>query len=213
MPSTARSLLSRIARHRRLILIAIVVVAIALWATHPALLIALGESLMSYEQPEKADAALVLAGDASGGRILRGAELREQGFVPIVWVSGPAGMYGFTEDQLAIGFAERKGKPREWFHPAPSTANSTREEAEMLLPRLRDAGVRRLLLVTSDYHSRRAGHTFRDVAARVAPGMRIHTVAAIDPVFDFRNTWWKSRPARKLLFFEWTKMVADGLGI
>lgn len=167
---------------------------------------------MQSERPTQADAALVLAGDAAGNRILRGAELRERGLVPIVWVSGPAGMYGNSEDVLAIGFAAAEGKPRDWFHGSPNEATSTEDEARILIPRLRDAGVRRLLLVTSDYHTRRAGKIFRATAARLAPGLQIVTVAAPDRDFA-PSQWWKSRQGRKTFFFEWTKTIAEWIGL
>ena len=173
---------------------------------------AAGGFLVQAEPPVKADAALVLAGDAGGHRILKGAELKEQGWVNQVWVSGPAGMYGRTEDELAIDFAVRQGRPREWFHPAPNEANSTADEARMLLPRLQAAGIRRLLLVTSGHHTRRAGRIFRATAARITPGLTVHTVAAPDPGFPVDH-WWKSRPAQKVFFFESVKTLSEWFGI
>ena len=182
------------------------------WLAREPMLRAIGGYLIQSDGPERADVALVLAGDAVGQRILRGAELKEQGFVPVVWVSGPAGMYGHTEDELAIEFAVKKGKPREWFQAAPNEATSTADEARLLLPRLRDAGVKRLLLVTSTYHTRRAGKIFRATAARIAPEISIRTVAATDRDYP-PDRWWQLRQGRKVFFFEGAKTVTEWFGL
>jgi uncharacterized SAM-binding protein YcdF (DUF218 family) len=65
-------------------------------------------------------------------------------------------------------------------------------------------GVKRVLLVTSNYHTRRAGWIFR----RAAPEMEIFVVAAPDEYFRPED-WWKSREAEKTFAFEWMKTVAE----
>lgn len=183
-----------------------------MWLAREPILRGLGESLVNAETPVTADAALVLAGDSFGHRILKGAELKQQGFVPIVWVSGPAGMYGRTEDELAIDFAVSQGQPREWFRGTPHQGASTADEARVLIPLLREAGVRRLLLVTSDYHTRRAGRLFRAAAAEIAPGLTIRVIAAPDQEFH-ADRWWKSRQGRKYFFYEAVKTVTGWFGL
>ncbi len=59
----------------------------------------------------------MLAGDGYGHRILRAAELVRQGLAPTVLVSGPEGLYGYYESELAIPFAVERGYPRSWFLP------------------------------------------------------------------------------------------------
>ena len=66
---------------------------------------ALGAYLVQAVPPQKADAALVLAGDGWGNRILTAAQLARDGFFPKVLVSGPDGAYGNNECDLAIPFA------------------------------------------------------------------------------------------------------------
>ena len=60
----------------------------------------LGEFLVHTETPSHADVIVVLAGDPSGHRILRAAELVKQGYASKVLVSGPA--VGFTICMNAI---------------------------------------------------------------------------------------------------------------
>ena len=143
------------------LLVAAAVLAVALAATHALWLAALGRALVRAEEPAPADIAVVLAGDFYGHRVLRGAELVRQGFVAKALVSGPAGYYGMHECDPAIAFAVGKGYPPDSFIPLPHNALSTTQEADVIARELRRRNVRRYLLVTSDYHTARAGRIFR----------------------------------------------------
>jgi uncharacterized SAM-binding protein YcdF (DUF218 family) len=170
------------------------------------ILTALGAYLDQSGPPEKADAVFVLAGDATGNRILKGAELVRQGYAPRVVVSGPAGTYGYHECDLAIPFAVKAGYPVSEFVPFPNDAHSTREEAAAAAQELRTLGAHRVLLVTSLYHTRRAGAIFR----ATAPDLTFIVVAAPDPFFTPAG-WWHDREARKTFLLEWTKTAASWL--
>ncbi len=180
----------------------------AFYFLSPQILLALGAALVTDQPPQKSDAILVLAGDAVGQRILKGAELAKQGFAPLVYVSGPGGFYGRSEDQLAIAFAAENGHPADRFVGLPNHAESTSDEARLLLPILRSRGVKRLLLVTSSYHTARAARTFR----RADPQMEIITVAANDRMFPLPS-WWRTRQGQKTVFFEVSKTLADYVGL
>jgi uncharacterized SAM-binding protein YcdF (DUF218 family) len=158
--------------------------------------------------PAKAELAVVLAGDYRGNRILKGAELVKLGFVPRVLVSGPDGHYDTDESDLAIRFAVKRGYPRDWFVPFLNQARSTEEEAAAITAELRRRGVRNILLVTSDYHTRRAGRIFHSRA----PGLAVRVIAAPDDDFQ-PDAWWRTRQGRKQAFFEWAKTVAGWLGL
>jgi uncharacterized SAM-binding protein YcdF (DUF218 family) len=173
---------------------------------HTHVLTALGSFLDRSEPPRKAGAVFVLAGDSWGNRILKGAELVREGYAPKAIVSGPDGMYGFYECDLAIQFAERAGYPESYFTAFPNHALSTSEEAQAAAGEFRDLGVKRVLLVTSNYHTRRAGNLFRAAAPEVA----FTVVAAPDRHFQPRG-WWRDREGRKIFFIEWMKTVAEWL--
>ena len=128
-----------------------------------------GRWLVADDGPAKADAVLVLAGDYSGRRLRKGTELLKQGYVPKVFVSGPSEHFGQTEDQLAIALMVREGANADWYIGLPSDASSTLDEARLLLPVIRKHGVKKLLLVTSNYHTRRSGRIFR----RAAPDLDV----------------------------------------
>ena len=153
----------------------------------------LGEFLVVSEQPTHADAVVVLAGDYYGNRILKGAELVKQGYAPKAYISGPGPFYGLYEGDLAIRFAAGKGYPESLFESMPNNADSTLEEAQIIWRELQKRNVHRLLVVTSDYHTRRSLGVWR----RVAKGAEVHTIAAPDWHFQ-PATWWKTRPSRKI---------------
>ena len=180
----------------------------ALLLTHGIWLAWLGNFLVKAEPPDKADAIIVLAGDVTGSRILTAADLVRKHYAPVVLVSGPFEIYGHNEAFLAIDYAVSKGCPKDWFRPVTHRSNSTRDEARALASVLRREHYSKVLLVTSDFHTRRAGSIFR----RSIPGLNMLVVAA--PAPDFHpDSWWTSRPSQKVFLQEWAKTLADWLNI
>jgi len=175
---------------------------------HESLLGAIGSYLVRADAPVKADIAVVLAGDSRGNRILRAAELVKQWFIPMALVSGPDGNYGFSECDLAIPFAVKAGYSEAYFVHFENMARSTEEEAGAIVAELRRRGVHSALIVTSDYHTRRAGRMYR----KAAPDLDFKIVAAPDAFFT-ADGWWRNREGRKTAFYEWMKTVASWLGI
>lgn len=185
-------------------LIASILLIVVIFVSRSAWLHWIGNSLMRAGPPVKADAALVLAGDTFGDRVTRAAELERDGYVPKVFVSGPDGMYGRYECDLAIDYAVERGYPKSYFIGLRHQGKSTREEAAAVLPELRRQNVRTLDLVTSDYHSARAGSIFRELCK----GIDIHVVATGDHTFKL-DRWWDYREGRKTVALEWLKTVAN----
>lgn len=162
-----------------------------------------GNYLIQAEPPRPAEAAVVLAGDGWGLRVLRGGELVRDGFVPKALVSGPPGLYGFYESDLAVKFAVQKGLPEQAFEALHVDYRSTQEEAHAIVEELKRRNLRRVMIVTSDYHTRRAGRIWR----YIAPWLELQMVAAPDRYFR-PGSWWRDREASKRVFSEWTKMAA-----
>jgi uncharacterized SAM-binding protein YcdF (DUF218 family) len=183
-------------------------VAAGLVFTHETWMGAMGRYLVKAEEPEKADIAVVLAGDGYGHRIRKAADLVKQGFVPQVLVSGPTGIYGHNESDLAIPFIVKQGYPEKWFIALRTEATSTTEEADSVLAELRKRKVKRFLLVTSDFHTRRAGSIFK----KQAGDLPFRVIASKDEYFR-ADSWWRERQAGKVFVFEWTKTVANWCGI
>lgn len=171
-------------------------------------LAALGGYLVRASPPVHADMVVVLAGDFSGNRILTAGDLVRRGFAPKALVSGTSGEYGLHETDLAIPFAVRHGYPESYFVALPNDARSTKAEADEVLAALGTWHAHRVDIVTSNYHTRRAGNIYR----AKAPGLEIHMVAAPDVYFT-PDGWWRDRDARKVFLMEWMKTVATWLGM
>ena len=184
------------------------IIALAGVATAHLWLAALGQYLVQAGPPAHAGMIVVLAGDFSGNRILAAGDLVRQGFAPQALISGPSGAYGLHESDLAIQFAVQHGYPASYFIGLPNDSRSTKSEADDVLAALRKMGVNNVDIVTSNYHTRRAGNIYRAKAR----GIAIHMVAAPDRDFT-PGGWWKNRDARKTFLLEWMKTVATWFGM
>ena len=188
------------------VLAAVAVLARGVWLPWIA------DALVRDEGPAKADIAVVLAGDYYGHRIEKAAELVRAGYVPAVLVDGPEGFFGLHESDAAIDYMVRKGYPREWFIPLPMTALSTQEEAADVLAELGRRHVRSFLLVTSTYHTARAARIYRARLKKLSDPPAMRVVAAPDQFFH-PDSWWRTRQGRKTVFIEWSKTVAETVGL
>jgi uncharacterized SAM-binding protein YcdF (DUF218 family) len=191
------------------VLICVLICAVAvLFAFSGRILWSLGAVLNAGEPPRKADLIVVIGGDVRGSRILTGAELVREGYAPKVLVSGGGDFYGFHESDLAIDFAVQHGYPRDIFIPFRYAALSTANEAQEDIQELRRLGVHKYLLVTSIYHTARAGRTFR----REGPDLEVHPISAPERYWH-NGEWWQDREGRKLWLEEAVKTIADFLRI
>lgn len=199
MPGTLR-------RFRWLLAVAVLLVLVLI--TYPIWLTALAGFLVHSDPPVPADMIVVLAGDFTGSRIFTAGGLVRQGFAPKALISGPAGVYGLYESELAIAMAVHNGYPSSYFVAFPNESKSTASETAALVPELRRLHVHRIDLVTSNFHTRRAAKIFRSQA----PDIEVHVVAAPDRYFT-PNGWWKEREGRKTFLIEWMKTVGSWLGM
>ncbi len=181
---------------------------LVLWVLREPIFILAGNALVEDDGAAKADAILVLGGDAFGTRIIRGAELYKAGYAPRLLVSGPTNLVGYDTDQT-IAYAVKKGYPASMFEaiPLPEDADSTRGEAEFIGRKLKAEDVKSIDLVTSNYHTRRSAWLWR----KVNPELRIYVVPAPDPYFS-PETWFHTRSGQKTFFQESTKTIASHLG-
>jgi uncharacterized SAM-binding protein YcdF (DUF218 family) len=185
---------------------ALLVVLLAI--TYPLWLALLGGYLMKADPPVPADLIVVLAGDFGGNRILTAGSMVRQGLAPKALVSGAPEIYGQHESELAIPFAVRRGYPESYFVALLHEGHSTASEADALIAELKRRHAHRVDIVTSNYHTRRAGKIFRSKA----PDLELHVISAPDPYFS-PDGWWKNREGRKIFVIEWMKTVATWLGM
>ena len=190
-----------------LLLITPILLLATLWLFREPLLTAAGDALIESDTPQKAQAIVVLGGDDHGCRIIRAAQLASAGYASFVIVSGPRWVVGHESD-MTIQYARQKGYPASLFRPFPNESDSTRSETVLLGKYLKANGIYRIILVTSNYHTRRAALLMR----RQNPWLQVGVVPAPDPFFT-PDGWWKSRNGEKTFLLEWLKTIATWLGI
>lgn len=167
---------------------------------------AAGQFLIESDPLQKADAIVVLGGDEYGDRIVKAGELRHAGYAPVVLVSGPLTLLGHESD-IMIEYGRRQGFPNSLFTPLPHDKSSTRAETAYIGQVLKSRGVRQIILVTSLYHTRRAGRLMR----LQNPSLHVIVVPAPDPFFS-PATWWHTRTGQKTFVYEWLKTIATAMG-
>lgn len=191
--------------HRRPIafLGALCLLALLLYASSSIWLPGIGWYLVSEDTPAPADMVVVLAGDRYGERLAKAISLVESKLAPRILVDGPHGSYDTWESDLAIDWAVKQGKPKDWFVPFHMEADSTVEEVTAILPWLREHKVSRILLVTSNFHTRRSGAVWRALAKDIDARVVAAPCSEYDP-----DQWWKTRRGRKTFLLESLKSVA-----
>jgi len=187
----------------------IVLLAVALFcfavylARHPLMRWA-ANAWVIEDSVEKAEAIIVLSDDNFfADRSTRAAELFRQGKAPLVIASGRrlrpnAGISELMEHDLI-----ERGVPRDRILRAQHDADSTREEAEALLRLTRQKKWRSLIVVTSNYHTRRARYIFHKIFPQE---VEIKIASARDGDFD-PDQWWMKRKSVKELTREWLAML------
>ena len=168
----------------------------------------MGEFLVRAEAPQAADVAVVLAGDGYGHRVMRAVELARQGYVKQILVDGPYEGYDLNEADLAIAFAVRRGAPKEILVPVPMPVHSTVAEARLIDEELQKRKVSKALIVTSNFHTRRARSVFDRIGSR---HIQYRVVASPDEDFSPED-WWLDREGKKVLFLEYVKLAYWWLG-
>lgn len=170
--------------------------------------------LVRSDPPEKADAIVVLAGDARRARYA--ADLFVKGFAPRILVSRPVrtarermlddmGIVLPRSEDVDAMVLQRTGVPRERIEFFGEGSLSTFEEASYI-GRMFPGQSPVLLVVTSPYHTRRAGIIF----ARSLPETKVVMVAT--PYEEFPERWWTSQEAARDLLLEMAKLAYFALG-
>jgi uncharacterized SAM-binding protein YcdF (DUF218 family) len=100
--------------------------------------------------------------------------------------------------------------PASLFRPVwlPEGVDSTSTEVRYVAKTvLRPANIKKVLLVTSNYHTRRAAR----FARKEVPWLHVSVAPASDPYFS-PDGWWKSRKGQKIFLLEWMKTILEYRG-
>lgn len=175
------------------------------------------ESLIVERPLSKADAILVFSGSSTYvERTRKAAELYRQGVAPRIFLTDDGGRAGWSRVQqnnprfveLARKSLIEQGVSEEAIEILPETVDGTKREADVLLRKVKENGLKSILLVTSGYHSRRA---LRTVEKTFAAG-NLNAEIGIESVAPGNQTpspfrWWLSAKGWRLVAGEYVKSV------
>ena len=196
---------------RRAVRIAIAAVAVVIAGVFAVLH---AGSYLVVNRPERSDVIVVLAGDHNDLRYWSGLDLLRQGYGRHMVLDVPGEqIYGRTYADYAADFIARSaGDQKPEISICVITRDSTVEEAANIggcLNQIQDQiqdqihpTPRSALLVTSDFHTRRALSILR---ARL-PQYR-WSVSAVTDAYRFGEPWWRHREWAKTCVYEWQKLI------
>jgi uncharacterized SAM-binding protein YcdF (DUF218 family) len=170
--------------------------------------------VQSDPMPSHADGAVVLnagSGISEEARISGAIQILNHGVVDRVLLSLPKqGFWGQSIPDVARTYLEKKYGDKVaaqiGFCETGSSVNSTEQEADAIIRCARAEHWQSIIVVTSNFHSRRAGIIWRRVSRQEHAAMRIWIEGVPDPVFRPKR-WWANRLYAKTWFLEFTKLV------
>ena len=163
-----------------------------------------GQTWIVEDPLERSDAILVLSDDNFyADRAQRAAELYRHGMAPVVVASGRRlRPYAGIAELMVHDLAER-GVPKDKIEAFAQDADNTKDEARALALLASKKKWRSVIVVTSNYHTRRSRYIFRHV---FPPATRVFLASAPDGDFDPEN-WWQHRKSLKELTREMAGLV------
>ena len=180
-----------------------------------------GGRYLQHEDPlQKSDAIFVLAGTRAE-RPLEAIDLYKEGHAPIVVLSPgrpepgelvlrQRGVRFPSEVELERDALVQSGIPSAAVIATSGYVDNTAQEANLLRAMVIAHGWRRVIVVTSKYHTRRSAFAFRrgleGTGAEVL--MRASRYDPSDPA-----RWWRYRSDFRFGISEWQKLVAYRLGL
>ena len=193
-----------------LLLACVLILAVSLLGWGAALLIA------PNSVPQHVDVAIVLQGSAVAqkARIAGAMKLLGEGIADRVLLSVPQESYwGQPIPPVARIYLERNYgsqlATRVDFCEASADVDSTEQEAEALRPCIQEHHWHSIVVVTSDYHTRRARMLWKRIVARDA-GLQLWFEGVPDP--QFQQPWWRHRESAKIWLMESSKLLWSVFG-
>jgi uncharacterized SAM-binding protein YcdF (DUF218 family) len=182
-----------------LFLVFVVVLLAILYLVRVPLLRFAGEFWIVDDAPEASDVIIVLSGDNYDAvRAARAAALFRAGLAPHVVATGRAlRSYASTTELMKRDLVDH-GVPAAAVIPLTHHADDTREEAVAVSEFVASRHWKKILLVTSNYHTRRSEYIYERT---LPPGTQLRVISAPDIEYD-PQSWWRTREGVKLFFHE-----------
>ena len=180
-----------------------------------------GGRYLQHEDPlQKADAIFVLAGTRLE-RPLEAVELYKEGFAPVIVLSPgrpepgerllrERGIRFPLEVELQRDALVQLGVPAAAVVATAGYVDNTAQEANLLRAMVEANHWKRVIIVTSKYHTRRSAFAFRRglEGTGAQPLIRASRFDPSDPA-----RWWRNRSDFRFAGREWQKMIAYRLGL
>ena len=176
---------------RLLVLALIVAIFLASRAAH----------FLVVDNPQKSDAIVVLAGETIV-RPAHGLELLRQGMAPRMFIDAETGrIFDSHLTDIAQKYIDEQPDAKS-IAVCGVLSHSTVAETADVDRCIQPLHPHRVLLVTSDYHTRRA----LAICSKRLPQYQWSVAAARNPV-QFGDAWWTEREWAKTTFDEWAKLI------
>lgn len=161
-----------------------------------------GGSYLLVDAPRRSDVIVVLAGETDR-RPKRALELLAQGYGRRVVLDVPTDsrLYEFSQIELARKYIQDLPQGAS-FSICPIEGLSTKDESKDVEKCLKRESGKNVLIVTSDFHTRRALSVFR----REVPGYD-YSAAAVWDEEQFGARWWTHRQWAKIFVDEWLRLI------
>jgi uncharacterized SAM-binding protein YcdF (DUF218 family) len=179
-----------------------------------------GRFLTKEDPLQKADAIAVLAGTRMD-RALEAADLYQRGYAPRIVLTRQLEEHSFAElarrgialpadADVTSDVLRKLGVPVGAIVLPPTIHDNTAQEAKTLRQLAVTNGWRRLIVVTSKYHLRRAGFAVRRELAGTGVDVEMHGSRYDDASPD---RWWTRRADWRWVISEGGKLIAYELGL
>ena len=165
-------------------------------------IVGIGFYLSPQDTLKQSDAIVVISGGETDLRVREGVKLFQQGWAPLLIMSGAARDAGESNAEAMKRLAIDLGAPADKIL-VEKEARNTVDNARFTQELLAGHNVTSVILVTSPYHQRRAALTFRYYLGGTV-GIVNHS--ALDSAWR-KNGWWSNSWARRITFSELQKIV------
>ncbi len=172
-----------------------------------SLLSGVSQALVHEDPLVKAEAIVVLAG-GNGNRIEAAARLYREGFGEKLFFSGFRMYPGTYTSTLMKNYALELGVPEDKIIASiPKVEVSTRGESIANLELLNKNHIKKFILVTSAFHTRRSKLMYENAIELLGYNIEFLVHPAPDPFVPILG-WWKLRTGQKGVFLEYLKSIA-----
>ena len=202
-PNNVRRILRWVLRGT--LVLAVMVAALLRWGGH---LLISAEAL-----PSHLDGAVVLQGSILGekARVAGAVLLVQQGISDKILISVPKESYwGQPMAPIAHAYNQKLYGQEMVSHfvfcETDDNVDSTEEESQILFDCIQAHGWHSVAVVTSDYHTRRAGIIWRRMLREKHSSLQLWVHGVQDPEFR-AAAWWHDRRSAKYWFLECTKLL------